>query len=58
MEAIDEAVIEGGGSAAAADPCSAVNSRPIVLLVRSSAAELDMPPEQWVMIMDEVEKRK
>ena len=58
VEAIDEAVIEGGGSAAAADPAVQLILDRVCFLCGLPQPSLDMPPEQWVMIMDEVEKRK
>ena len=58
VEAVDEAVIEGGGSAAAADPAVQMILDQLCFLCGLPQPSLDMPTEHWVMIMDEVEKRK
>lgn len=58
VEAIDEAVIEGGGSAAAADPAVQMILDQLCFLCALPQPSLDMSLEQWAMIMEEVEKRR
>ena len=58
VEAVDEAVIEGGGSAAAADPAVQMILDQLCFLCGLPQPSLDMSPERWDAIQAEVEKRK
>ncbi len=58
VEAIDEAVEEGEGSKAAADPAVQTILDHLCFLCGLPQPSLDMSPERWDAIQAEVEKRK
>lgn len=58
VEAIDEAVEEGKGSKAAADPAVQMILDHLCFLCDLPQPCMDMSPERWDAIKAEVEKRK
>lgn len=58
VEAIDEAVEEGGGSKAAADPAVQMILDHLCFLCGLPQPSLDMGYERWVVIEEAVEERK
>ena len=58
VEAIDEAVEEGKGSKAAADPAVQMIIDHLCFLCGLPQPSLDMSPERWDAIQAEVEKRR